>query len=368
MVGIFQSGKGEWGKIEYRIIKPKRNKSTFHFTMHDNIPTILAETWSDENLIVLFSLPRSGSTLLQRILAADERIASTAESWLLLPLFYSLREGNTFSEYGHSSAANAIRDFSRHLPRGEADYRRAVAQSALHLFRKVSPRGVRYYLEKTPRNALIAEEIIETFPNARYLFLWRNPLAVAASMIETFGRGRWNLYRFEIDLYEGLDRLVRAVSLPVKNKLVLRYEDLLQSPRDAVLRLSTLLGLDLDEDILRKFSRIHLRGQMGDPTGVQQYKDLSTAPIDKWKETLATPLRRRWARRYLDWIGPKRLEAMGYDCSELVQVLQGLDVRAFDILSDSVRFLYGFSAGRLPMSIIRLRRNCAKRYKGNWLS
>ncbi len=333
-----------------------------------NIQTTRPEEWSDENLIVLFSLPRSGSTLLQRILAADERIASTAESWLLLPLLYALRDGNTFSEYGHTAASKAIRDFSRHLPQGEMDYRRAVARTALDLFRKASPAGVRYYVEKTPRNALIAEEIMNIFPAARYVFLWRNPLAVTASMIETFGKGRWNIYRFGIDLYEGLNQLVRAMSLPAKHKLVLRYEDLLQSPHETVRRLSALLELDLDEDILRKFSGIRMHGQMGDPAGARKYTELSIAPMDKWKETLATPLRRRWARQYLNWIGSKRLEAMGYDFSELMQALNELEMQVFDIFSDSARLLYGFFAGRLPVSIIRVRRNSPHRHKNNWLS
>lgn len=337
-------------------------------TASNNIPTTHSGEWSDENLIILFSLPRSGSTLLQRILAADKRIASTAESWLLLPLFYSLREGNTFSEYGHTSASKAIRDFSRHFPNGEKDYRRVIARAALDLFRKASPAGVHYYLEKTPRNALIAEEIMDIFPNARYLFLWRNPLAIAASMIRTFGRGRWIIYRFEIDLYEGLDQLVRAMSLPVKHKLCLRYEDLLHSPRETLLRLSSLLDLDLDQNILRNFSGVRLHGRMGDPTGVQEYNELSTATLDKWTQILATPLRRRWARQYLNWIGSKRLEAMGYDFSGLIQTLNGLDVRTFDIVSDAVRLLYGFSAGRLPLSIIRIRRNCASHRKSNWLA
>ena len=330
-------------------------------------PTINKE-WSDENLIILFSLPRSGSTLLQRILAADGRIASTAESWLLLPLFYSLREGNTFSEYGHTSASKAIHDFIRHLPNGERDYRRAMARTALDLFRNASPDGVRYYLEKTPRNALITEEIMDVFPNARYIFLWRNPLAVAASMIQTFGRGRWNLYRFEIDLYQGLDRLVRAVSLPVKHKLSIRYEDLLQSPRDIMLRLSSLLDLDFDQNILRNFSGIRLHGRMGDPTGVREYNDLSTAPLEKWKQILATPLRRRWARQYLDRIGAERLDAMGYSRTEMMQALNELDVRTFDVFSDSARLAYGFFAGRLPVSIIRIRRNSPRHHKSNWLS
>ena len=35
--------------------------------------------------IFLFSLPRSGSTLLQRVLMSHKDIASVAEPWLMLP-------------------------------------------------------------------------------------------------------------------------------------------------------------------------------------------------------------------------------------------------------------------------------------------
>jgi hypothetical protein len=39
--------------------------------------------------IFLLSLPRSGSTLAQRILAAHEGIATTSEPWILLPYGYA---------------------------------------------------------------------------------------------------------------------------------------------------------------------------------------------------------------------------------------------------------------------------------------
>ncbi|MFW6066259.1 MAG: sulfotransferase, partial [Planctomycetota bacterium] len=39
--------------------------------------------------LILFSLPRSGSTLLQRMLSLHGRIASTAEPWLLIPQLYA---------------------------------------------------------------------------------------------------------------------------------------------------------------------------------------------------------------------------------------------------------------------------------------
>ena len=49
--------------------------------------------------IFVFSLPRSGSTLLQRVLMSHNDISSVAEPWILLPQIYSLKKEGTLSEY-----------------------------------------------------------------------------------------------------------------------------------------------------------------------------------------------------------------------------------------------------------------------------
>ena len=43
--------------------------------------------------IFIFSITRSGSTLLQRVIAAHEGVATVSEPWVLLPYLYTLREG-----------------------------------------------------------------------------------------------------------------------------------------------------------------------------------------------------------------------------------------------------------------------------------
>jgi len=44
------------------------------------------------NLIFILSLPRSGSTLLQRILGGHSQVHTVAEPWLMLNPLYALRE------------------------------------------------------------------------------------------------------------------------------------------------------------------------------------------------------------------------------------------------------------------------------------
>src|SRR5689334_9524712 len=111
--------------------------------------------------LFILSLPRSGSTLLQRVLAADKQIASVAEPWVLLPFVYALREQGSSAEYGHSLACMALKDFFLELPNGRQDFLSAIGSAMRELYWKATEaKEARYFLDKTPRYALIADEII----------------------------------------------------------------------------------------------------------------------------------------------------------------------------------------------------------------
>ena len=60
--------------------------------------------------IFIFSLPRSGSTLLQKIIASSNEVSTSSEPWILLPLLYSQKEEGTLSEYSHKNAVLALND------------------------------------------------------------------------------------------------------------------------------------------------------------------------------------------------------------------------------------------------------------------
>jgi Sulfotransferase family len=72
--------------------------------------------------IFLFSISRSGSTLVQRIIAAHDGVATASEPWLLLPHAYTLRPQGIDAEYVHPLLVTAIEDFAQSLPKGGDDY------------------------------------------------------------------------------------------------------------------------------------------------------------------------------------------------------------------------------------------------------
>ena len=114
-------------------------------------------------------------------------------------------------------------DFCAELPGGERDYLDAVARFAGDLYSRVAP-DAEYFLDKTPRYHLIVDRLLDAFGDqARFVFLWRNPLAVAASYLDSWGHGRWNLHYFANDLYDGVAKLADAYAAHRGSSVVVRY-------------------------------------------------------------------------------------------------------------------------------------------------
>jgi hypothetical protein len=286
--------------------------------------------------IFLFSISRSGSTLLQRILASHRGIATVSEPWLLLPHAYTLRPQGVDAEYVHPLLVDAIEDFCEQLPRGSEDYREQMRSFALELYGKAAG-GATYLLDKSPPYCLIAEEIISIFPEAKFIFLWRNPLSVIASMIETWGP--WHPNFMSSDLFIGLPRLIAAHQANRERSHAVRFEDLLGGEPAHWRALADYLEVEFQPEALHDFSKVKLNGRMGDPTGSKRYSQLSSEPAQKWKATLTNPVRRAWCRRYLRFLGDERLAAMGYDRDRLVGELDAQPLSFDSLLPDIARSL-----------------------------
>lgn len=304
--------------------------------------------------IFLFSIPRCGSTLTQRILAAHPQIATVSEPWILLPLLYTMRDRGVRAEYGHSLLVNAVEDLGGHLPGGMTEYTAELRDLAMRLYRRLSPEDAVYFLDKTPRYHLIVDEVIHLFPDARFIFLWRNPLAVVASIVDTGLGGRWDPNRFRIDLFRGLAALVDAYRRNGERSVSVRYEDVIGGT-DALRSIFDYLDLDFDPASLAKFGDVELPGRMGDRRGMSEYESLSSEPLDKWRSTLASPVRKRWCRRYLQWIGAERLETMGYDLETLLRELDALPARPYRAAIDAPRLVVSSLRERAKRMLLRSR-------------
>lgn len=280
-------------------------------------------------------------------------MATTSEPSVLLPFLYTLREEGARAEYWHVTVVQAIEDFCRELPRGRADYLASLRALALDLYGKAAGDGPVYFLDKTPRYHLVAHDVMRLFPDGKFIFLWRNPLSVLASLIETFRGGRWEPYHFHTDLFEGAANLVHAWQGAAGNACAVRFEDLVGGDGEWR-RLFAYLELRFDPDLLARFADVALKGRYGDPTGVRRYAHLSAEPLDKWKETVDSPVRGEWCRRYLRALGAERLAAMGYDLDAALRELDALPVDGGHPAADLLRATTSRVAQRRRARALRL--------------
>lgn len=300
--------------------------------------------------IFLLSLPRSGSTLVQRVLSTYPEVATTSEPWVLLPFLTPLEPGMPLATGWQGSVNDAFRDFVAELPDAEQGYLERLRPFAEQLYADAAGNGARYFLDKTPPYHWIVDQLFKAFPDAKFIFLWRNPLSVITSVIETFCDGRWRPDGFRGTLFEAPRNLVSSYERHRDRSIAIRYEDLIGEDAEPWQRLTAYLGLDFSPDSLAEFPGVRLNGRHGDPTGARLYSSVSREPLEKWRSCIRTPVRRLWCERYLRWLGPEPIGTMGYDLDRLLADLretpsggQGAALDASDLTRAMVREAMGMA-------------------------
>jgi hypothetical protein len=272
--------------------------------------------------VFMLALPRSGSTLVQRVLGSHPEITTVSEPWLLLPYLYAMRDDGIRAEYWHATAVDAMRDFIEELPGGEADYDDALREFAMRLYRSAGDGDATYFLDKTPHYHAVADELRRLFPDARFVVLYRNPLAILTSLLSTFRHSRFEPYMFDFDLFTGIENLTQFARRQHDVTHVARYEDLVGEERESHWRaMFGSLGLEFDPELLESFGSLQLNGRYGDRL---RSPTMSGDSVEKWKPFVAGRVRKAWCRHWLRWIGRRRLAEMGYDLDELLGVLEAL--------------------------------------------
>ncbi|RRQ21650.1 sulfotransferase family protein [Thiohalobacter thiocyanaticus] len=301
--------------------------------------------------VFILSLPRSGSTLLQRLVSVHPGVSTKSEPWIALPVFFALKNSGLTSIYSHKTLATGVNKFVDSLPEGVDDYYACAARYLRDLYTRSTTDGAQYFVDKTPRYHLIVDELLAAFPDARFVFLWRNPLAIAASMIKTYGKGKWGLYMFTVDLYSGIESLTKAYTENKEKVLSVSYESLVTDADNEAARVLSYLDLEGGSNLSGGLKDADI--MWGDRTGQFKYQNVSTDSVDSWKDVMSTPYRKAWGKDYLHWIGKDRLEVMGYDMDDLLADIHDTPTQYRYLLSDIVRAVYGKIYSRYCISDIK---------------
>jgi hypothetical protein len=280
-----------------------------------------------DRLIFLIGAPRSGTTLLARMLGAHSAIYQRAEPHLITPIAHLGYFGKVDkAPYDPNNVDQAIHEFVADLPRREADYLDALRAYTDVMYGRMlsNAPGKRFFLDKTPAYALVLPFLTRLYPGAHYVVLTRHPLAVLSSYVESFFDGDWQV---AIDFNPILARYVPALARMLRERPVplvhVKYEELVRDPETHLRRVCEHLGIPFEAGAIAYGETGDAPKGLGDPTGVQRHTRPVTSSVSKWAAEIASkPETLRMVSRVIDQLDPADLETLGYPREKIVAQLE----------------------------------------------
>jgi LPS sulfotransferase NodH len=248
--------------------------------------------------VFIVAAPRSGSTLLFETLAASSQLCTVGgEAHWLVEGIAELRPGAPGVDSNRLTARHATERIA-------ADIREQIlARLQDRTGQKLADPGSMRFLEKTPKNALRIPFFNQMFPDAQFIFLWRDPRENISSIMEAWRSGQWRTYP-KLEGFEGpwsmllppdwrgmngkplheiaawqwgqtneivLDDLQ---SLSRERWAALEYGELLRDPAAAIARVCEFLNIPIDAPLSQRLSA---------PLPASRYT-LTEPAADKWRK------------------------------------------------------------------------------------
>jgi hypothetical protein len=282
--------------------------------------------------VFLIGAPRSGSTLLARMLGSHSAIFAPAEPHLMPPLAHlGFHERVDEAAYDPVITQQGLRSFVALLPGGEADWLAALRRATDYLYeRALTDSGRTLFLDKTPAYALVLDFLTRLYPDARYLVLTRHPMAIWSSYVDSFFDGDAAAAYARNPL---LERYVPPIARLLRERPVallhVRYEALVADPEAGLREICSFLGLPYEPAMI-EYGRAEESGPatprgLGDPITVNRETRPTTGSLAKWPDALRSdPLRLAQCRTIAERLEDPDLALWGAPGPELRRTLAEL--------------------------------------------
>jgi tetratricopeptide (TPR) repeat protein len=244
--------------------------------------------------IFIVGLPRSGSTLLEQILASHSQVEGTMELPDIPQIARELagggdREGREGRE-GRDDEAPFFDALAALAPQDL----RALGERYLSGTRVHRKTGATFFIDKMPNNCLYVGLIHLILPNAKIIDARRHPLGCCLSGFKQhFARGQNFAYGQE-DIgryYKDYVRLMAHVDRVLPGRVLrVSYENLIEHTEEEVARLLDYCGLPFEEGCLKFYEN---ERAVRTASSEQVRRPIFREGLDQW-------------RHYEPWLGPMK--------------------------------------------------------------
>jgi tetratricopeptide (TPR) repeat protein len=242
----------------------------------------LAETlkgrtgYADAQPIFIVGMPRTGTTLVDRILSSHSQVTSAGE---LAEMSVALKRlsgttSNMALEVETLQAANRV----------DLEHVGRIYMDAVRKTLGLTGR----FIDKLPMNALYAPIILAALPNARVICLRRHPADTVLSNYRQLFAAEAPYYNYAYDLaacaqyYVGFDRMIRHFreTLPADRFREVHYEDVVANIEGETRSLLDFCGLDFEPACIAFHEN---KAPVATASSAQVREPLYTRSMGRWK-------------------------------------------------------------------------------------
>ena len=257
--------------------------------------------------VIMLGCQRSGTTYLAKVLGLHEKgfFWSEATFFRYVVLFFwnlirdraSFRQprfmevlhmlkaprGMPINEHGEKILASFERSLLRYFDDGRLEewankgQKREFLQTLSYDTLTLGASEVAYWGDKYPEYLFQIPELVKIFPEAKFIFVIRNPYAVAESLVRHLNPKDKIAGGMRFSLKDCWDQwfdwnrvwLENYERIPAENRFVIRYEKFLLDTFRVMKELSAFMGVDL----------------LASPGIANELKAIQPHNLDKWKKT-----------------------------------------------------------------------------------
>ena len=198
--------------------------------------------------VFIMGMPRSGTTLLQAILCNSGIYFPVPETHFFSRVTYGLPRSN-FSVEDRKQIRRVLINKARIEVDREFPYQLHSKKEIFeYLIGVYNTNNKKTFLEKTPRHVFFYSEILEYYPDAKFICMIREPKNVVSSILKIPTKRRKSIITVAL-LYNKISNAILNIR-PNNNVLVINYEDLTDQTNITVKTICEFLNIPYDSKLV----------------------------------------------------------------------------------------------------------------------